>query len=175
MAIKKILLLGDKKLFRKSVNVSLNELKSIHQVIEDLHDTLMDYRKRYGAGRAIAAPQIGIFKRVIYLNIDGPLAIINPMLEYAGSEQMEVWDDCMCFPGLYVKVLRYKQCKITYKDLSYHEHTDEYANGLAELLQHEYDHLDGTLATQHAIDTKSFYFSPNLLKKRGRVSPPIYP
>ncbi len=156
MAIRDILLLGNEKLYDVSIEVLKEELDYVKEVVEDLHDTLMNFRKEYGAGRAIAAPQINAFKRLIYMNIDKPTVFINPRLEFVGEDKMEVLDDCMSFPKLKVKVLRYKKCKIFYKDLLWNDCVMDLSDDLSELIQHEYDHLDGILAVQRAIDNKSF-------------------
>ncbi|MGQ9722488.1 MAG: peptide deformylase, partial [Candidatus Jordarchaeum sp.] len=58
MPVKEVLLLGNPKLYEVSEEIRNEELEELKPMIEDLHDTLMDFRKRYGAGRAIAAPQI---------------------------------------------------------------------------------------------------------------------
>lgn len=71
MAVRPVLLLGDKQLNNVSEAVKVNEIQHLGQLIEDLHDTLMEYRSKNDAGRAISAPQIGVFKRhMIYLNIN---------------------------------------------------------------------------------------------------------
>jgi peptide deformylase len=70
---------------------------------------------------------------------------------------MEVMDDCMSFPHLLVRVQRYKKCKITYRDMKWQKQEMVLEGDLSELLQHEYDHLDGILATMRAVDTRSFY------------------
>lgn len=155
MPVKKILLLGNEELYKVSENLKEEELKEIKKIVEDLHDTLMDFREKYKAGRAIAAPQIGYFKRLIYMNIDKAVALINPRIEYTDNEMMELWDDCMSFPKLLVKVKRHKRCKIHYKDLQWQDNVLELEGDLSELLQHEYDHLDGILAVQRALDNKS--------------------
>ena len=62
MAKKKVLLLGNPKLYEKSSMVEFTELKKFKPVIKNLHDTLIAFRKKYKAGRAIAAPQIGVIK-----------------------------------------------------------------------------------------------------------------
>jgi peptide deformylase len=121
-----------------------------------LHDTLLDFRATYGAGRAIAAPQIGVFKRLIYMYIDQPTVFINPHLDQLSDEMIDVWDDCMSFPTLLVKVKRHKSCRITFCDLEWREHVLNLVDDLSELLQHEYDHLDGILAVSRAIDAQSF-------------------
>ena len=60
------------------------------------------------------------------------------------------------FPNLLVKVKRYQRCTITYKTPEWKEEKMELEGDLSELLQHEYDHLDGILATMRAIDNRSF-------------------
>lgn len=155
--VREILLLGNPQLYQVSSEIEKEEIGTLKAVVDDLHDTLMDYRKKYGAGRAIAAPQIGVFKRLIYLHIDKPVVFINPVLHFDDDELMEVLDDCMSFPGLLVKVKRYKRCTIEFKDLDFKDHKLKLEGDLAELLQHEYDHLNGILATMRAIDHKALY------------------
>ena len=156
MAIREILLLGNPKLYQVSEAVEEDDLNHLPPVVADLHDTLLEFKKKYGAGRAVAACQIGFAKRLIYLFIDRPVVFINPSLENKSEEMMEVWDDCMCFPDLLVKVLRHKRCTIRFKDMNFREHTMKLEDDLSELLQHEYDHLDGILAVSRAIDSRSF-------------------
>lgn len=158
MAVQKILQLGNKRLYEVSAEVEREELDQIKQVVQDLHDTMMDFRKTYGVGRAIAAPQIGVQKRVMYMNIDKPVAFINPELVEKSEEMMELWDDCMCFPNLLVWVRRHKSLTIKYRDLEWQQQEMRLEGDLSELLQHEYDHLDGILAVLKAVDSKSLSF-----------------
>ncbi|MGE5842498.1 MAG: peptide deformylase [Deltaproteobacteria bacterium] len=156
MAIRDILLLGNPRLYEISEAVHKSDLKDLPAVVEDLHDTLKEFRRKYGAGRAIAACQIGFPKRLIYMFIDKPMVFINPSLENRSEAMIEVWDDCMCFPDLLVKVRRHKSCTIRFKDLGFKEHAMNLEDDLSELLQHEYDHLDGILAVSRAMDGRSF-------------------
>ncbi len=156
MSLDKILLLGDPRLYEVSEEVKREELESIKPGIKTLHEALMAYKAKYKAGRAIAAPQIGVMKRFIYMNIDKPVVFINPILSDFSEEKIVVWDDCFSFPNLFVKVERAKSLKITFRDLNWDKHTWFLEDDLSELIQHEYDHLDGILATQRAIDDKSF-------------------
>ncbi|HHW11582.1 MAG TPA: peptide deformylase [Firmicutes bacterium] len=156
--VREILLLGDPRLYQVSLPVEKGEVGTLKEVVQDLHDILMDFRKKYGAGRAIAAPQIGVFKRLIYMCIDEPVVFINPTLYFEDNEMMEVLDDCMSFPGLLVRVKRYKRCTIRFKDLDFRDREMRLEGDLSELLQHEYDHLDGILATMRAIDEKAFFY-----------------
>jgi len=153
--IRDILLLGDPRLYEASTAVEPHELAALAPVVADLHDTLMDYRARYGAGRAIAAPQIGVAKRLIYMCIDTPVVFVNPALTFEDDEEMDVLDDCMSFPGLYVRLRRHRRCRVDFVDLTGTPHTLRFEDDLSELIQHEYDHLDGILATQQGAGVRA--------------------
>lgn len=160
MAVSDILLLGNPLLYEKSGIVEKEEINELLPKIDLLFETVIDFRKKYGAGRAIAAPQIGLMKRIICLNIDKPVAMINPVISDLSEEMFEIWDDCMSFPNLLVKVKRHKKLTISFLDLKWQQQTWHLEDDFAELIQHEYDHLDGILATQRAIDKKSFRLRP---------------
>lgn len=156
MAVRDILLLGNPALYQVCEPVSRDEVDGLRPVVADLHDTLMDFRSRYGAGRAVAAPQIGVMKRLVYMHIDQPVVFINPVLDELSPERMELWDDCMSFPDLLVRLERHRSCRITYRDLEWREHRELLRDDLSELLQHECDHLDGVLAVSRAMGPESF-------------------
>jgi len=64
--------------------------------IADLAATLYDFRERAGFGRAISAPQVGIHKRLIVINLgDGPIALLNPVVTGHSAARQQVWDDCL--------------------------------------------------------------------------------
>ena len=151
-----LLVLGDPRLYEICQEVTKEELPLVKEWVADLHNVMQEIREKYNFGRAIAAPQLGIMKRVIYMNIDKPVVFINPVLENLSEEQFELWDDCMSFPRLLVKVKRHKSLTIRYLDENWQEQIWDMQNDLSELLQHEYDHLDGILCTMRAIDNKSF-------------------
>jgi peptide deformylase len=156
MAVSDILLIGNPLLYEKAQEVQPEELPGLMPKIDLMFETVLDFREKYGAGRAIAAPQIGLLKRIICLNTDRKVAMINPVLSQLSSELFEVWDDCMSFPNLLVKVMRHKKLTISFFDLNWERQTWHLEDDMAELIQHEYDHLDGILATQRAIDSQSF-------------------
>ncbi|MHA3962990.1 MAG: peptide deformylase [Candidatus Thorarchaeota archaeon SMTZ1-45] len=162
MTVREILQLGNPQLYERSEHVTFSELDSISEIVDDLHDTMMEFRRKYSVGRAIAAPQIGIMKRIIYMHIDSPTVFINPTLMNLSDELFEVWDDCMCFPDLLVRVRRHKHCSIEYRDEEWNLKSLDLEDDLSELLQHEYDHLDGILAVMRAIDGKSFTYKNQL-------------
>ena len=155
-----IVKLGDPRLYEVCEPVQKEELYLVAAWVKDLHDAMEDIRRVYGFGRGIAAPQLGIMKRLFYLNLDRPYIIINPVLQYQSEEMFELWDDCMSFPNLLVKVKRHKNLTIKYLDENWQTQEWNMADDLSELLQHEYDHLDGILCTMRAIDEKSFKWRP---------------
>ena len=153
---REILLLGNPQLYETSEDVKKEELEDLRPVFEDMFDCIKGIRRDYGFGRAIAAPQIGIKKRLICILTDKPYVIINPTLEFIGDEMMELMDDCMSFPKLLVRVRRYCHCILRYTDENWEKQEMRMDDDMSELIQHEYDHLDGILATMRAIDNKSF-------------------
>ena len=156
MAIREILQLGNPDLYDVSAEVEEDELDLIRDIASDLEDTMFDFREKYGAGRAIAAPQIGVRKRMVYMNTGEPVVLLNPEITKKSAEMIEVWDDCMSFPDILVKVSRHRAITVVYRDLEWKEHQMEAEDDLAELLQHEIDHLDGVLAVMKAVDERSF-------------------
>ena len=151
-----LLLLGDSRLYEVCEPLLPSELSLVSDWVADLHNVMEEIRPKYNFGRAIAAPQLGIMKRLIYMNIDRPVVFINPELENLSEEKFELWDDCMSFPHLLVRVARHRSLTIRYRDQNWQEQSWEMQDDLAELLQHEYDHLNGVLCTMRAVDDKAF-------------------
>jgi peptide deformylase len=110
--------------------------------------TLEDFRGRHGFGRAIAAPQIGVSKRFIAMHLGtGPFLVIDPLITRRSDETFTMWDDCMSFPWLMVRLRRHRSLSLEYTDGSgARRRWKDLDPATAELLQHELDHLDGILA-----------------------------
>jgi peptide deformylase len=122
-----------------------------------LYRALQSFRKQHGFGRATAAPQLAIKRRMIAIHLrNWPSMIFNPEITWQSGQTMTLWDDCMCFPFLLVKVRRALSVSVRFLDkdgrIYYKEHCDP---ATSELLQHEIDHLDGVLAVDHALDKDS--------------------
>ena len=151
-----LLLLGDPRLYQACEPVFQTELSLVKGWVSDMHQVMQQIRERYHFGRPIAAPQLGIMKRLIYMNIDKPIVFINPELHDLSEEKFELWDDCMSFPNLLVKVSRHRSLTIKYLDENWQPQQWQMEDSLSELLQHEYDHLEGILCTMRAVDEKAF-------------------
>jgi peptide deformylase len=158
--LKDLLLLGDPRLYAVCDPVLSSELPLVKSWVADLDNVMKEVRAKYHFGRAIAAPQVGIMKRLIYMHIDRPVVFINPELTHLSEELFELWDDCMSFPNLLVKVKRHRNLTIKYLDEHWLTQQWDMKDDLSELLQHEYDHLNGVLCTMRAIDNKSFKWRP---------------
>ena len=135
--VREILLLGDERLYEICDEVTAEDAPLLPGWIEDLHDTLLDYRAAHGAGRAVAAPQIGVKKRLIYMLTDRPYVFVNPVLTFPDGETYELLDDCMSFPGLIVRVRRHRRAVIEYLDERFRPQRMELEGDYSELLQHE--------------------------------------
>jgi len=156
MAVREILLLGNPKLYEESSKVARDELEELKPVIEDLKDTLIEFRDEYDWGMAIAAPQIGVMKCIVYMHVNQPVVLINPVIKLRSRRKTLVWDDCMSCPDLLVQVKRYRRCKVEYRDMNWQKRSMYLEGKLAALLQHEVDHLKGVLIVQRALTDKSF-------------------
>ena len=137
MAVKEILLLGNPQLNEISSIVKEDEITDLKNVVNDLRDTMLDFRNKHGFGRAIAAPQIGVQKRLFYMHIPEQIVFINPAVYEKSNEIVEVWDDCMSFPDLFVKVRRHNKIKIDFKDMDWKDNTLEFSGDLALLIQQD--------------------------------------
>ena len=146
-------------LWQKSAGVDAIQSGETRELVRDLSDTLAAFRETTGYGRGIAAPQIGVLKRVVFIRMQ-PVGfcapLINPEIVWRSESTMELWDDCFSFPDLMVRVSRANQIKVDYQDDRGLKQTLEAEGDLSELLQHEIDHLDGILAVQRAISPQAF-------------------
>ncbi len=156
MTIRPIRLLGDPVLRARCHDISNPRSAAARLVADDLRDTLHDFRIRHGFGRGIAAPQIGAPIRMVYIETGEPLLLVNPEIVDVGTEDFAVWDDCFSFPGLMVHVQRAYSIGIRYQDIAGDRHELQVEGELAELLQHEIDHLDGVLAVDRATGLDPF-------------------
>jgi peptide deformylase len=152
-----VLLLGDPRLRTRSEAVVDFGAPAFAAARASLAATLVEFRKRHGFGRAISAPQIGVAQRLVAVNLgDGPFFVVNPVITFASEETFTMWDDCMSFPDLLVRVARRRTISLRYRDEKGSERAwDDVELAASELLQHEIDHLDGVLAVDRALPGNS--------------------
>ena len=148
-----VLLLGDPRLRVRSAEVKRYD----RDAFDALAATLDAFRAKHGFGRAISAPQIGIAQRFIAVNLGkGTFFVVNPVVTWRSEETFTMWDDCMSFPDLLVRVRRVQSLSLEYVDeQGKPQQWRDLDQAAAELLQHEIDHLDGVLAVDRALDQHS--------------------
>jgi peptide deformylase len=151
-----ILQLGHPGLRRPSAPVGEGRDAAFGHQARVLAETLEAFRERFGFGRAIAAPQIGVLRRLIAVNLDGdPFLVVDPQITWRSEDTFTMWDDCMSFPGLLVRLRRHRSISLAYVDAEGAPRVWERMDlPTSELFQHEVDHLDGVLAVDRAEDVR---------------------
>ncbi len=154
MPSRRILQLGDPLL--RTVSAPVLAPSTAQPVLQDLRDTLHEFRRTHGFGRGIGAVQIGEPLRLIYIEFEGAAYDIrNPEYEFRSESRFRLWDDCFSFPDLLVQLERSETVRVRYEDRDGNVRRMEAVGALSELLQHEIDHLDGILAIDRALDRNS--------------------
>jgi peptide deformylase len=146
----------------------------VAHAVHDAHAKLQAFRAMHGFGRAISAPQCNHHLRIVAMDLKGDagnipvdmddgdgtattFTLFNPeIVAESTGDTISLWDDCMSFPGLMVRVRRHRTIsvefdavvgarvkRVQWENLPVH---------LSELVQHELDHLDGVLAVDRAED-----------------------
>ena len=149
-----ILPLGDPRLRRVCTAVPAVLDPEILEEIRRVKGALAAFRAERGFGRGLAAPQLGIPRRIVALDLgQGPRVLLDPVLTWRSPETFTLWDDCMCFPDLLVKVRRHRSVSLAARDEAGRPLVlERVGQAESELLQHELDHLDGILAVDRALD-----------------------
>ena len=168
MAIIPVLRMGNPVLKQRASEVTEFNTAPLDQLIEDMLDTM---KAEDGAG--LAAPQIGISKRVVVFGFeanpryqDAPpvprTVLINPVITPLDEDMEQGWEGCLSVPGLRGLVPRYSRVRYTGFDPQ-GEPIDVTAEGFhARVVQHECDHLDGILYPERMTDISSLGFTEEL-------------
>jgi peptide deformylase len=115
--------------------------KKLHALIDTMKHTLLTG----GDGAALAAPQIGILKRITVINYqDEYFEMVNPEILSFSGEKSD-YEGCLSFPGFSGNVKRAETVKVKFQDRNGKERTIERSGRMARCIQHEIDHLDGIL------------------------------
>ena len=169
MAIRDILKMGNPDLLKVSEPVDF-EKDDLATLIEDMKETM---KANDGAG--LAAPQIGVFKRLVIFGFDTndryPEAdsvpytvLINPIITPLSDDQENGWEGCLSVPGLRGVVPRYTHIKYEGYDAEGNKIEREVEDFHARVVQHECDHLDGILYPMKIEDYRYFGFHEEIFK-----------
>lgn len=142
-ACPELVYVGQKSLREKSEDVSVEDAL---EIAEKLKSVLLRYRELTGLGRGIAAPQIGINKKIFVTYVDDKFQIyINPRIIEKSESQNFLRELCMSSGIMSADVKRSEKIKLEWTDENGEKHEKEFGAFLARLLQHEYDHLSGVV------------------------------
>lgn len=149
MAERSIVIYGDQVL-----RETCDPVEEINQDIKDLVSNLIDTLRR-AQGLGLAAPQIGVTKRVFIVDISTIditkklTVFINPKIIETSEEEAEFEEGCLSFPGLYQKIDRPAKVRVRAMDIDGNQFELEADGITARAILHEYDHLNGVLFIDH--------------------------
>lgn len=175
MAVRPVLRIDNeeekKTLKSKSVRVKQFD-KGLQTLVQDMIDTMREHN-----GVGLAAPQIGVLRRIIVIEVpaveeqeaDGTIVevepakmfvMVNPEISEASEERHTMLEGCLSLPGWYGDIPRPAEVTIKYQDLNGKEHRIKKADArgykVGRMVQHEIDHLDGILFTERIEDLSTF-------------------
>ena len=145
MAIRQIVKEGDSVLTKKCREVTKFDGR-LATLIDDMIETL-----HLANGAGLAAPQVGVLRRVVIVDVgEGPIELVNPkIIAYSGEQ--ESLEGCLSCPGEWGVTRRPNYVKVKAQDRNGNEFTVEGKELLAKAFCHEIDHLEGILYKQKAI------------------------
>jgi peptide deformylase len=173
MAIREILVLPDERL--RAVADEIEKVdSSVKALAKDMLDTMYD-----APGIGLAAPQIGVLKRIVVMDLSkegekpDPIVMINPEILKYSDETVTSEEGCLSIPEIYYDVERPADITVRYTDLDGKSVEREASDRLAICIQHELDHLDGVLYIDYLSRLKrdrvlkKFQKAEKLAKKAG--------
>lgn len=161
--------MGDPRLLRVSKPVRADDYADLPGLVRDMFDTM---EALDGAG--LAAPQIGVLKRVVIFGVEHNLRypqaepvprtiLVNPEIEVLSHDTEPGWEGCLSVPGLRGLVDRYLKIRYRGTDETGAQLEREASGFHARVVQHEVDHLDGILYPMRIKDMRNFGFEQTLL------------
>ncbi|MBR6457433.1 MAG: peptide deformylase [Bacteroidales bacterium] len=175
--IQPIYLYGSEVLRRKAEPVDLSDKEGIAALVQDLKDTL-----KVSEGCGLAAPQIGVSKRVLIVDGDEVAdtfpylkgfkrTLINPVVLEESEKKCEYSEGCLSVPGIYSDVVRPETITIEYYDEDLKKVKETFDKFGARMIQHEMSHLDGVLFTDLVPPIRRKMLSSKLIGiAKGKVS-----
>jgi len=168
MAVRQVLRMGHPTLLEVAQPVTEFNTPELDELIADMFETMADY-----GGVGLAAPQIGVSQRIVIFGFEDSerypdaepvptTVLINPKLEFIGSEEALGWEGCLSVPNMRGVVSRYQHLRYSGLDQTGQPFERTVQGFHARVVQHECDHLDGTLYTHKLASPKLFGFNDEL-------------
>ena len=174
--IQPIYLYGSEVLRRTAEPVDLADREGIAALVQDLKDTLAN-----AEGCGLAAPQIGVSKRVVIVDAEGMedmydylkgfrRVLINPVIVSESEQQCEYNEGCLSIPGIYADVRRPASMTVEYYDENLEKVTETFDRFGCRMIQHEMSHLDGDMFVDHVAPIRKKMITKKLANiAHGRV------
>ncbi|OQY28897.1 MAG: peptide deformylase [Candidatus Cloacimonetes bacterium 4572_55] len=165
MALLPIVYYGDRILRKAGKRIDPTDLKESASIKKLAHDMIETMRENNGIG--LAAQQVNRLERIIMIDVSSfdenaePFALINPEIVKVGKEKVVIQEGCLSFPDLYLDIERPALVTVAALDIEGNPMTLEADGILARALQHEIDHMKGTLFIDYIHPLKRKF----LLKK----------
>lgn len=171
MAVRKILRIGNPLLRELAEDVSESEIgtKEFKKLLRDMFETM-----RFAEGVGLAAPQIGILKKIVVVGSEednnrykgSPAVpeqvILNPEITPLSPPGEGFWEGCLSVPGMRGYVERPEKIKMKWRDENFDPHEEVIEGYRAIVMQHECDHLFGVLYVDRLKSTKLFGFNEDV-------------
>lgn len=171
MTIQPVTRMGDEHLGQPSLPLTEFGTPYLHDLLKDMHETMIECN-----GVGIAAPQIGVNLQVVIFGFEHskrypkeePIpftVLINPTVEILSDEMVSDWEGCLSIPGFRGLVPRYRKIKYSGYDAEGNFFSRKVKDFHARVVQHEYDHIQGTLYPERIQDMKSFGFEDLIFER----------
>jgi len=168
MTVRRVLKMGDPVLFRVAEPVQEFDSPALQALITDMFDTMAAL-----SGAGLAAPQIGVSRRVVIFGVEAnprypdaepvpTTVLINPVLEFLTQDAEDGWEGCLSVPGMRGLVSRCTHLRYSGFDQHGTPIAREAHGFHARVVQHECDHLDGILYPMRLKDMRLFGYEDAL-------------
>ena len=176
--IRPIYLLGSPVLRAEATDFDLNDAEGLAALVQDLRDTLVA-----SEGIGLAAPQIGVSKRVVIVNGDDlketydylegfERVLVNPVITEENDKLCEYEEGCLSVPGVYSNVRRPSSITVEYYNEKLEKVTEVFTGFACRMIQHELSHLDGVLFTDLVPPIRRKMLAGKLQNiARGKIHP----
>ena len=174
--IQPIYLYGSEVLRKVAEPADLSDKEGIARLVQDLKDTLAN-----AEGCGLAAPQIGVSRRVVIVDADGMedmyeylkdfrRVLINPVIVSESEQTCDFNEGCLSIPGIYADVRRPASMTVEYYDENLEKKTETFDRFGCRMIQHELSHLDGDMFVDHVAPIRKKMITKKLANiAHGRV------
>ncbi|SLN17117.1 Peptide deformylase [Aquimixticola soesokkakensis] len=146
--------------------------RDLGKLADDMLETMYD-----APGIGLAAPQIGITSRIIVMDANkdpdaapAPMVLVNPQVTWSSDETNVYEEGCLSIPEQYAEVTRPKMVRVHWQDVTGKEHEEEFDALWATCVQHEIDHLNGTLFIDYLKPLKKQMITRKMVKLKREMA-----